>query len=64
MTTKAKPGPLAENVLSLTYRGALPEILRAIADQIDDSHATAEHFTARVTRDVFELQATIHLVPK
>lgn len=53
-----------ESVLSLSYRGALPDILRAIASQIEDGHARAESFTARVSRDSFELQAMIDLIPK
>lgn len=69
-TSKAEPepeqpaAPTPENILSLVYRGALPEILRAIATQIDEGHASAENFTARVSREAFELQATIHLTPK
>lgn len=53
--------PADNNVLSLTFRGALPEILRMIADQIENGRATAESFASVVTRDQFELRATIHL---
>jgi hypothetical protein len=56
-----KPADLAENGLSLIYRGALPEILREIARQIDEGNASAEHFSARVGRESFDLQATISL---
>lgn len=63
MPAKTKPPePAPESILSLTYRGALPEILRKIADEIEFGSATAEHFTSRVSRDVYELSATIHLM--
>lgn len=57
----APPTPADESVLSLIYRGALPEILRRIATEIESGNADAEHFSTRVTRDVFELSATINL---
>lgn len=70
MTTKAatkENPPLAEpkpeSVLSLAARGALPEILRKIADEIDANRATAEQFACTVGRENFELRCTIHLHP-
>jgi hypothetical protein len=64
VTTKASAKDQPENVLSLVYRGALPEILRAIATELESASANAEHFTSRVCRDTFELSVLITLIPK
>lgn len=60
--TNSEPTP--ENVLSLTYRGALPEILRTITVQLENGSAIAAHFTARVSHGTFELSTAINLIPK
>lgn len=63
MTTKRTPIPeLSESALSLIYRGALPDILRLIAHQLEQGNAEAEHFSARVGQGSFDLQATITLL--
>lgn len=60
MPSKPKD-PMGIHVLSLAYEGSLASVLRLIADQIEHGSATAEEFTVRVGRDVFELVAKIHL---
>jgi hypothetical protein len=62
---KATPAKayLDQHVLSLSYRGALPDILRLLADKLESSECTAEHFTARVARETFEISASINLHP-
>lgn len=57
-----KPEPLTENALSLLYRGALPEILRTIARQLEAGNAEAENFSARVGQGSFHLSAAITLL--
>lgn len=53
--------PKEESILSLSYRGALPEILRKIADQLENGNAHGQSFTCRVGTETFELSATISL---
>jgi hypothetical protein len=64
MASSKKAAAPLESVLALTYRGALPEMLRAIATEIESGRADAEHFTSRVTRETFELSALINLRTK
>lgn len=54
----------AESCLALSYRGALPEILRAIATELDAKRAFADHFITKATNDSFELSAFISFTPK
>lgn len=51
----------AESIFSLSFRGGLPEILRAIAQQLEDQAVTAESFTSAVTKDRFELRIVVDL---
>ena len=59
---RRSPPVLPDNALSLLYRGALPEILRMIAQQLDEGSVEAEHFSARVGQGSFDLQATITIL--
>lgn len=61
MKRPTPPAEGAESVFSLSFRGALPDILRAIATEIETGTATAEHFTSRVSRGQFELTVVINL---
>jgi len=61
MKRASAPVEPAESVFSLSFRGALPDILRAIATEIETGVATAEHFTSRVSRGQFELSVVINL---
>lgn len=49
----------AESVFSLTYRSALPEMLRQIADELERGSAIADHFSSSVGRESFELRIVI-----
>jgi len=52
MTTK--PTPPQESALKLTYRGALPDILRLIATELENGNAHAEDFTNKSVEDISE----------
>lgn len=56
-----KPPPKPESIFSLTFHGALPEILRAMASELENGSAAADNFTSVVGRDTYELRAVIHL---
>jgi wyosine [tRNA(Phe)-imidazoG37] synthetase (radical SAM superfamily) len=58
----SKPSVKPEhNALSLSCEGAVPKLLREMADRIDAGHATAEQITTVVTRDVLRLEVTLSL---
>jgi len=57
----SKRNPLEDHVLSLACSGELSKTLRLIADKIDSGEANAATFTVKVSADVMELAALLHL---
>jgi hypothetical protein len=53
--------PKQENIFDLSFRGGLPEMLRALAAKIESQDALAESFTSTVSRERFQLTVDIDL---
>lgn len=66
MTTRGstKPTPPPDTFFDLSFRGGLPEILRAIADRLDAGEVHAEGFDWQLRRGQLELTAHISMEPK
>lgn len=64
MSLVSKPPTKPDNIFDLSYRGGLPDMLRAIAAKLESREVDGELFTCHVTKEVFELTARILLHPK
>jgi hypothetical protein len=61
MKKTSPPTPAAPGLLSLSYEGKLPEILRLLAEQIDAGRAKAERVTWNLTEDRLEFGASLDM---
>lgn len=60
----SKPAAKPESMFDLSFRGGLPDMLRAVAAKLESREVDAEHFQCSVSKEAFELTARINLHPK
>jgi hypothetical protein len=60
---RANPQP-KQTLFDLSFRGGLSELLRAIAEQLEEHTVKAEAFEWKLTEDRLEFTARIDMKPK
>lgn len=58
------PAPSPDTFFDLSFAGALPKILRQLADRIESRDCEAAEFTWRLNKERLEFTASIDMRPK